>query len=190
MKRSLPLTPIQLQFSTGADTTAEESFESVLHTTVEMCIRRAETYFQRRFESPHLTFNLRGMAAAVTYPAKNAIRINRRLLEQNVEDFLLNTVPHEVSHLIAFHVHGRFVAPHGAEWATIMRKVFGLKPLRCHNYDVGVCMPVAYRYLCGCAVAHTFGPRRHKSALRGRRYYCRRCHQPLRFSHREEPRDE
>ncbi len=166
-----------------------EPLESLLRSAVEMCFRRAEIYFQRRFERPHLAFNLRGMAAAVAYPAKNAIRINRRLLEQNAEDFLRNTVPHEVSHLIAHHVQGRFIAPHGAEWAAIMRKVFGLKPLRCHSYDVRVNMPVAYRYLCGCAVGHTFGTRRHKSALRGRRYYCRRCRQPLRFSHREEPGD-
>lgn len=187
MGHNLPLSQNQFRFEANTETAVTESLESLLHATVETCFRRAEIYFQRRFESPHLAFNLRGMAAAVAYPAKNSIRINRRLLEQNTEDFLLNTVPHEVSHLISYHLHGRFVAPHGAEWATIMREVFGRKPLRCHSYDVRLNMSVAYRYLCGCAVVHTFGTRRHKSALRGRRYYCRRCRHPLTFSHRENP---
>ncbi|MHB8622807.1 MAG: SprT-like domain-containing protein [Sulfuricaulis sp.] len=164
-----------------------DSLESLLHTTFEMSFRRAEIYFQRRFERPHLALNLRGMAAAVAYPTNNAVRINRRLLEQNVEDFLLNTVPHEVSHLIVYHMHGRYAAPHGTEWASIMREVFELKPVRCHGYNVQPNMSVAYRYLCGCATGHSFSTRRHNSAQRGRRYYCRRCRQSLTFSHRENP---
>jgi predicted SprT family Zn-dependent metalloprotease len=32
--------------------------------------------------------------------------------------------------------------------------------------------------------------RRHNSALRGRRYFCRHCRQRLRFSHREAPAEE
>ncbi len=189
MTRSLPLIQIQFQLEADTKTDATESLESRLRATVEMCLRRAEFHFRRRFEPPYLAFNLRGMAAAVAYPAKNAIRINRQLLVHNAQDFLLNTVPHEVSHLITYHLHGRFVAPHGTEWAAVMREVFGLKPRRCHNYDVRLSMPAAYRYLCGCAVEHTFGTRRHKSALRGRRYNCRRCRQLLTFSHCENQDD-
>lgn len=169
------------------DAAAAESLESRLRAVVDQCYRHAEIHLQRRFDRPRLNFNLRGMAAAVAYPAKNAIRINRRLLEQNAGDFLKNTVAHEVSHLIAYGVYGRGISPHGAEWAAIMREVFGLKPQRCHDYDVRLNMKVAYHYRCGCVMGHTLGTRRHKSARRGRRYYCRRCRQPLRFSHREEP---
>jgi SprT protein len=168
---------------------AVESLEYRVRAAVNACFRRAEIHFQRRFERAQLAFNLRGMAAAVAYPTRNAIRINRRLLDQNAEDFLLNTVPHEVSHLIAYRVHGQGIAPHGVEWAAIMREVYGLKPLRCHNYDVRPGLTAAYRYRCGCDAGHTFTTRRHKNALRGRLYVCRRCLQPLVFSHLEEPRD-
>jgi SprT protein len=169
------------------DEAAAESLESRLRAAVDECYRHAEIHLRRRFERPRLGFDLRGLAAAVAYPAKNAIRINRRLLEQNTGDFLTNTVAHEVSHLIAYAVHGRGISPHGAEWAAIMRGVFRLAPLRCHDYDVRLNMKIAYHYRCGCPTGHALGTRRHKSARRGRRYYCRRCRQPLRFSHHEEP---
>jgi SprT protein len=164
-----------------------ESMENRVHAAVIACFRRAEIHFQRCFERAQLAFNLRGMAAAVAYPTRNVIRINRRLLDQNADDFLLNTVPHEVSHLIAYRVHGRGIAPHGVEWAAIMREVYGLKPLRCHHYDVRPGLTTAYRYRCGCDAGHTFTTRRHNNARRGRLYLCRRCRQPLRFSHREAP---
>jgi SprT protein len=174
---------------TPTEATAKEdapaSLETRLRAAVETSFRRAEIFFQRRFERAQLVFNLRGMTAAAAYPSKNTIRINRQLLEQNVEDFLINTIPHEVSHLIAYRLHGRRIAPHGTEWAAIMREVYHLKPLRCHNYDVRVNMTAAYYYLCGCDTGHTVGTRRHNNALRGRQYVCRRCRKPLRFSHRE-----
>ena len=166
---------------------AVESMENRVRAAVNACFRRAEIHFQRRFERAQLAFNLRGMAAAVAYPTRNVIRVNRRLLDQNADDFLLNTVPHEVSHLIAYRVHGQGIAPHGVEWAAIMREVYGLKPLRCHHYDVRSGLTTAYRYRCGCDAGHTFTTRRHNNARRGRLYLCRRCRQPLRFSHREAP---
>ncbi len=187
MTHDLPLAQDLFSSETHGDGAAPESLERRLCTAVESCYRRAEIHFRRRFDRPRLGFNLRGLAAAVAYPAKNAIRINRRLLEQNADDFLLNTVPHEVSHLIAYRLHGRGIAPHGAEWAAIMREVFGLEPRRCHDYDVHLNMKAVYRYRCGCPAGHALSVRRHNSALRGRRYFCRRCRQPLRFSHRQAP---
>lgn len=178
-------------FPCGVDGENEPaSLESLLRATVENCYRRAENHFQRRFDRPHLALNLRGMAAAVAQTTKNEIRINRLLLEQNTEDFLHHTVPHEVSHLLAYRLYDRKIAPHGKEWAAIMREVFGLAPTRCHQYAVRPRKSVTYRYLCSCAAGHALGARRHNSTLHGRRYYCRRCRQPLNFSHREEPGDE
>jgi SprT protein len=185
LQLTLDLVPAQA----AAEEDAVKSQENRVRATVNACFRRAEIHFQRCFERAQLAFNLRGMAAAVAYPTRNAIRINLRLLNQNAEDFLLNTVPHEVSHLIAYRVHGQGIAPHGVEWAAIMREVYGLKPLRCHNYDVRPSLTTAYQYRCGCDAGHMFTTRRHNNAQRGRLYLCRRCRQPLRFSHREAPAD-
>lgn len=181
LQLSLELVPAD----TGADAASAAPLESRLRAAVEACYRRAEIHLRRRFERPRLGFNLRGMAAAVAHTTGNAIRFNRQLLERNIEDFLGNTVPHEVSHLIAHRLHGPRIAPHGVEWAAIMRDVFGLEPRRCHDYDVRPVIKAAYRYRCGCPDGHALGTRRHRSALRGRRYHCRRCRQPLEFSHAE-----
>jgi SprT protein len=186
---TLQLTLDLVLAETAAKQEAVESLENRVRVAVNACFRRAEIHFQRRFERARLSFNLRGMAAAVAYPTRNAIRINRRLLDQNEEDFLLNTIPHEVSHLIAHRMHGRGIAPHGVEWAAIMREVYGLEPLRCHDYDVRATLKKAYIYQCGCDAGHTLSTRRHNNARRGRLYLCRRCRQPLVFSHHEEPRD-
>lgn len=190
MAHDSPLTQGKFIFEFSEKPAETDSLESLVRATVESCFRRAEMHFQRRFERPSLAFNLRGMAAAVAYPARNAIRINHHLLEQNSEDFLRNTVPHEVSHLLAYRLHGRRIRPHGTEWATIMRGVYGLQPLRCHHYDVRPSLTATYLYRCGCHEGHTLGTRRHNNALRGRHYYCRRCRQPLVFSHLEDPRGE
>lgn len=187
--KKLQLTLDLIPTGTAGEEEAVESLENRVRAAVNASFRRAEIHFQRRFERAQLAFNLRGMAAAVAYPTRNAIRINHRLLEQNTEDFLLNTVPHEVSHLIAYRVHGQGIAPHGVEWAAIMREVYGLEPLRCHHYDVRASLTTAYFYLCGCDAGHTLTTRRHNNARRGRLYLCRRCRQPLVFSHLEEPRD-
>jgi SprT protein len=169
----------------GTNAACAASLESRLRAAVEACYRRAEIHFRRRFERPRLAMTLRGMAAAVAHTGENTIRFNRPLLERNTEDFLGNTVPHEVSHLIAHRLHGPRIAPHGVEWAAIMHEVFGLEPRRCHDYDVRPGIKAAYRYRCGCPGGHTLGTRRHRSAQRGRRYHCRRCRQPLEFSHAE-----
>lgn len=171
----------------GGDDRTPASADALLQAAVEAYYRRAEIHFQRRFERPRLTLDLRGLAAAVAHTHRNVIRFNHRLFERNTADFLHHTVPHEVSHLVACHLHGRGIAPHGGEWAAIMREVFGLAPTRCHQYDVRPGMTAAYRYRCGCAAGHVLGTRRHYSALRGRRYYCRRCRQSLAFAHREAP---
>src|SRR3989338_257303 len=119
----------------GGDDRAPASTEALLQTTVETCYRRAEIHFQRRFEPPRPPLSLRGVAAAVAHTHRNVIRFNRRLFERNTADFLRHTIPHEVSHLLAYRLHGRGIAPHGDEWAAIMREVFGLTPTRCHQYD-------------------------------------------------------
>jgi SprT protein len=161
------------------------SLEAQLRATVEQCFRRAEAYLHHRFDRPHVLLNLRGMTAALADCTRNVLRFNRSLYEHNAPDFLRVTVPHEVSHLIAYRLHGRHISPHGAEWATIMGEIFKLAPQRCHDYDVRPGMAAAYRYHCGCPEGHLLTTRRHRSAQRGRRYYCRRCRQALAYSHPE-----
>jgi SprT protein len=126
-----------------------------------------------------IRFDLRGRAAgqarlAAREPA--LIRYNPALLRANPEDFLGSTVPHEVSHLVAFARHGARIRPHGAEWEAIMRQ-FGVEPARCHNYDVTGLKARSLReldYHCTCR-SHRLTTIRHHRVLAGQTYICRQC---------------
>jgi SprT protein len=154
-----------------------------LHARVEACYQRAEAHFKRSFRRPEVSLRLRGQKAGVAHLQENLLRFNPTLYAQNREDFLRQTVPHEVAHLIAQALYGRRIRPHGAEWQTIMREVFALQPLRCHSYAVQRRPVTRFVYLCACPEQDfAFSAQRHRLVARGTRYFCRRCKATLSYS--------
>jgi len=155
-----------------------------LHARVEHCYQLAESFFARRFPRPQVSFRLRGQKAGVAHLDENLLRFNPRLYEENREDFLRQTVAHEVAHLIAHQVFGARIQPHGSEWQSIMLGVYGLPAKRCHDYAVERRARTCYLYLCQCAERNEFpfSAQRHALVAKGRRYFCRRCKATLRFS--------
>lgn len=96
---------------------------------------------------PRITFHLRGTVAGYAHYKENRINFNPILLDQNPEDFIQQTVGHEVAHLGAFVKYGGRIQPHGPEWARVMFYL-GLPPKRCHNYDVTVASGRAGKSIC------------------------------------------
>lgn len=159
-----------------------------LHIRVEACFAQAEAFFKRPFARPEVSLRLRGQKAGVAHLNENRLRFNAQLYAQNREDFLRQTVAHEVAHLIAHQLFGHAIQPHGKEWQAIMRGVYGLSPTRCHSYAVPTRRANGYIYLCQCLDNNEFplSPQRHALIGRGRRYFCRRCRETLRFSGRRQ----
>ena len=130
-----------------------------------------------------IRFDLRGKAAGqarIRAAGRYLIRYNLELLKRGGVDFLEQTVPHEVAHVLAYHRHGRDIRPHGAEWKAIMRQL-GAEPTRCHDYDVGGLGARQLHYFdyhCGCML-HRLSSIRHNKVAKGQRYLCRRCGEPL-----------
>jgi SprT protein len=154
-----------------------------IHNRVEVCYQQAETFFQRSFARPEVSLKLRGQKAGVAHLQENKLRFNLQLYRDNCEDFLQQTVAHEVAHLVAHSVFGPRIQPHGAEWQQIMRGIYQLPPLRCHNYAVQRRAVTRYIYRCQCIDGvFPFSSRRHAMVRRGQRYLCRRCRSPLNFS--------
>lgn len=89
--------------------------------------------FPTKMRAPTLSFDLRGTTAGQAFPAKHHIRLNGQLLNENVEEFIEQTVGHEWAHLAAIHLHGPKIRAHGPEWKNVMVKM-GLDPARCHTY--------------------------------------------------------
>lgn len=152
------------------------------------CIAIAENHFQRSFGFPTIEYSLKGKTAGQAFYRQGKIKLNSVLLLENLDDFINNTVPHEVAHLIDFAVNKdnfgntkrvaaqmqqllekhnyrvtRKNGPHGPSWKAIM-KLFGCKPARCHTYDVtsSARKTNSFVYECTCCDQRvTLGPKRH-----------------------------
>ncbi|BCJ08413.1 SprT family zinc-dependent metalloprotease [Pseudomonas sp. AA27] len=155
----------------------------LLRQRVETCYQQAETFFKRPFPRPQVSFKLRGQKAGVAHLHENLLRFNLQLYHENQDDFLRQTVAHEVAHLVAHQLFGERIQAHGEEWQLIMRGVYELPPNRCHNYEVQRRVTTRYIYRCPCPESDfPFTAQRHKLVRQGRRYLCRRCREILVYS--------
>lgn len=161
--------------SKGALELAEEA--------IERAVEQARDYYNlREFPPPHIDWSLRGRAAgqAVTGSCYPTIRINVQHLTENLEDYLTQTIPHEVAHLVADHLYSQQnIKAHGEEWQKIMIECFGLEPRLYHNYKVTP-IGLLYLYRCNCN-EHLLGAAQHRRASGGARIRCRKCNYPLQF---------
>lgn len=149
---------------------------------LEDCYQLAEQHFGRTFERPRVTLELRGQKAGIAYLHRNELRFNAQLYRENHDHFLLQTVPHEVAHLLAQALYGDRIRPHGREWQGLMTGLFGRPADRCHTYAVPQRRSTRYLYRCACPDGMPFTPQRHALVRRGRRYSCRRCGDMLHFT--------
>ena len=155
----------------------------LLNSRVEDCFNLAEAFFKRPFKRPVVSFKLRGQKAGVAHLHENLLRFNPQLYRENRDDFLKQTVAHEVAHLIAHQLFGDRIAAHGEEWQLIMRGVYELPPTRCHTYDIKRRSVTRYIYRCPCPDSDfPFTAQRHGLVNKGRRYLCRKCRNTLLFT--------
>jgi len=133
-----------------------------LNTRVEECYQQAESFFKRSFKRPVVSLKLRGQKAGVAHLHENLLRFNPQLYQENAEDFLKQTVAHEVAHLIAHQLFGDRIQAHG----EIKRRT-----------------ATRYIYKCPCDGSDfPFTAQRHRLVRQGRRYLCRSCRNTLVFS--------
>ena len=102
--------------------------------------------------SPKISIELNGGVGGIAYYRDNLIKYNPQLYVHNKIDYINQTVPHELAHLIAHALFGYCIKPHGKEWKWVMAHL-GLKPTRCHSYDMTVLMGKYTRpfvYKCSC----------------------------------------
>lgn len=154
-----------------------------IHARVEACYLQAEDFFKQCFARPEVCFKLRGQKAGVAHLTENKLRFNLQLYRDNQDDFIKQTVAHEVAHMIAHQLFGTRIQPHGEEWQLIMRGVYELPPNRCHSYEVERRTVKRFIYRCTCPNGEfPFSAQRHTLVGKGRRYYCRRCKTTLVFT--------
>ncbi|MBZ5486025.1 SprT-like domain-containing protein [Halomonas aquamarina] len=148
-------------------------------------LERVDEAWQRCLEvyptlpRPGVWFDLKGASAGQAHMGRGGLRFNPILLDDNRAAFFDDVIPHEMAHWLVFHLdNARRFKPHGREWQTVMRDLFGLPARVTHCFDVHKAQPAPYLYRCGCRT-HALTPRRHALVSKGRRYRCRHCRKSL-----------
>ncbi len=143
-------------------------------------VTRANTFFNTRYKTPAILFDLTGRAAGMfrVTTGHAEIRYNPFIFAKYFADNLAETIPHEVAHYIAFKMNlRRRILPHGKEWKKVMA-VFGVEANRTCQYDfsgVPVRRQQRFPYRCSCT-QYEFTTRRHNQVIKGKGFYtCRRC---------------
>jgi SprT protein len=162
------------------------------HAAVRHAERRARDFYALKLPEASIDFSLRGRCAGqavVERKGETRLRINLQLLDENLEDYLAQTIPHEVAHLVVnWQARKKRLKPrpHGIEWQAIMRDCFGLEPQRCHNYKTKPAriVPRPFVYSCSCR-EHLLTSIMHNKIGRSYQALCKACRTPLMFVDRQ-----
>ncbi len=71
-------------------------------------------------------------AGYIPVPPRGIIRLSPFIWERASEKERRETIIHEACHIVAFHLHGTQIKPHGKEWKQAMANC-EVEPVRCHN---------------------------------------------------------
>jgi SprT protein len=149
-----------------------------------LLLREAAGWLNVTMPRTEIRFDLRGTSAGqarVGGVGAALIRYNPTLLQLHPQQFIENTVAHEVAHVVAYVRNGPGIRPHGPEWKSVMRR-FGVEPSRCHGYDVSRLRTRSlqrFTYRCGCGTHEISSIRHNRVRTHGTVYICRHCLQPL-----------
>lgn len=155
---------------------------------VEESFKKAEAFYGKTFSRPtEFIWKRNGTTAGYCYhsPSKKTLMFQLDIAEANEEDFLVNTVPHEVAHYIQFEQYGYKQTPHGKFWKYVMRYVMGISPERCHSYDTSNIKKrtiTRVQYDCSCR-SRMYTMTKHNRIVKGRKsYVCLICRTPVKLS--------
>ena len=154
--------------------------------------KRARKFYAIKLPEASIDFSLRGRCAGqaiVERTGSTHLRINLKLLGENLDDYLSQTIPHEVSHLVVnWQARNKRLKPrpHGTEWQTFMRDCFGLEATRCHSYQTTPAriVPRPFLYACSCR-EHRLTSIMHNKIGLSYQALCKACRTPLQFVDRQ-----
>ncbi len=157
-------------------------------TAVRRAEQRARETYDIKLPQAALDFSLRGRCAGqarVERKGATHLRINLQLLAENLDDYLSQTIAHEVSHLVVnWQARNKRLQPrpHGTEWQTVMRDCFGLEAKRCHSYRTTPArvVPRPFLYTCSCR-EHRLTSIMHNRIGCNYQALCKACRTPLQF---------
>ena len=157
MKTTNPRIPIQLH--------------NDVMTNLRYYLKLASHYYHQQINEPLITYRNKGSIAGSAHLQKWQIQLNTLMLLEHQNEFIQQTVPHELAHLIAHQQFGR-VSPHGKEWQFIMRDIFSVTPERTHHFQIPKqIIRNTYSYQCDCQT-HQLSTIRHNRIQNHLAIYC------------------
>lgn len=160
--------------------TQEQRTEAVRR--VEHFVEKANALYGKQMPVPVVHFDLKGTTAGQAF-SHHRIRLNEGLMVDHWDDFINDTIPHEVAHCVVNFVFGAEVRltrrgkrqriSHGEKWKSVMR-AFGVDANRTHDMDVSKVRQARrtktkYEYRCNCCgKSIPVGPKYHKDIQNGR----------------------
>lgn len=160
---------------------------------VRLAEERARNFYSIKLPDALIDFSLRGRCAGqarVNCNGETCLRINQQLLAENLDDFLRNTIPHEVAHLVVnwqARQKDPRPRPHGPEWQAVMQCCFNLEAKRCHRYQTTPAriVPRPFLYRCNCR-QHLLTSIMHNRISRSYQALCKACRTQLKFVSKQE----
>lgn len=166
----------------------QSKIKGIATKAVQHAEERARSFYGIKLPAAGIDFSLRGRCAGqarVKPNGQTSLRINYQLLAENLDDFLQQTIPHEVAHLVVNWLvrnKRQRPRPHGREWQAVMRECFDLEPIRCHSYQTTAAriVPRNFLYRCNCR-DHFLTRIMHNRVSRHYQALCKGCITPLKF---------
>jgi len=117
-------------------------------------------------------FTLKGLTAGQAWYNQNRLRYNYEIAQNNLTEFLNDTVPHEVCHMVARMIN-KYDKPHGKTWKRLMMEL-GYTPSRCHNFASEKSRQTKkYIYQCvNCGKTFNIGSNKHGKIQSKTNNYC------------------
>ena len=129
---------------------------------------KAEQIYGREFERPTVVFDTKGRTAGYAAYGPWEIRVNEVLYHENIAQYLTNTIPHEVAHLVAYRLYDNKNQKHNENWRQVAISL-GCDGKRCHSYSTKNSRTKVKRwhYICGqCAKIFKLSTVRHNKIQR------------------------
>lgn len=159
--------------------------EERINNKVKETVDKLNTHFKMNMDIPPVYYDVIGTTAGIAKYRSMSVHLNTKLLLNNLEDSIENTVPHEVCHLATYYKHCLDKRPgmpkaHGASW-KLMMWVAGANARRTHDYDVEEISTkkIEYLYKCGCESGIKVSKIRHNKIKSGHRYKCVKCNKEI-----------
>lgn len=107
-------------------------------------------------------------------PSRKKITISKSHWNESSQDEKVNTIVHEVAHVIVHHVHGHKVHEHGPEWRKVVENAGQIPYITSMEFKEGGQL---FELTCGCSSVKVSKSR--ASQLNQKLMYCEACKEPV-----------